>query len=404
VSLMRILCVFGRHNYGDPARGDGYEFTNFLPALKQLGHEVAFFDSLAREPYQSFSDLNRRLLKEVVRFRPEILFCVLMQYEVWIETLRMVRNSGVIVLNWATDDSWKYQMFSRFVAPELDLSITTYPGALSWYRRDGIPSVHLSQWAANADWLAPPLPADRCRYQVTFVGSAYGKRPGIIESLCRSGIEVTCFGQGWPAGPVAAKRIPEVVRESQISVNFSENSQGRDCGLQSRQIKARVFEVTGFGGCLVTEAAPDLDRYFHLGEEVVVFEGVNDLANKIRDLLAHPEKRDAIAWRGYERVRAEHSYDVRFRDVFDDLARRAPGRSVQPIDWVAFESAAAKHACGPGLHLLRTVLVMLGTLVWGRQRGPRAARRFAVELSWRLAGARTYAAAGWPGRMFYKES
>jgi hypothetical protein len=26
------------------------------------------------------------------------------------------------------------------------------------------------------------------------------------------------------------------------------------------------------------------------------------------------------------------------------------------------------------------------------------------ELSWRFAGARTYAAAGWPGRMFYKES
>ncbi len=401
---MRILCVFGRHNYGDPARGEGNEFTNFLPALKRLGHEVAFFESLAREPYQDFKDLNCQLLKEVERFRPEILFCVLMQYEVWIETLRVVRNSGVMVVNWATDDSWKYRMFSRFVAPELDLSITTYPGALSWYRRDGIPSVHLSQWAANKDWLAPPIPADRCRYQVTFVGSSYGKRPGIIQSLRSRGIEVTCFGQGWPAGPVAATRIPEVVRESQISVNFSEGSQGGDGGLQNRQIKARVFEVTGSGGCLVTEAAPDLDRYFHLGEEVVVFEGVNDLANKIRELLAHPEKRDAIARRGHERVRAEHSYDVRFRDVFDDLTRRVPSRPVQPIDWVAFESAAAKHSCGSGLHLLRTVLVMLGTLVWGRQRGPRAARRFAVELSWRVFGRWLYSSSGWPGRMFYKES
>jgi hypothetical protein len=26
------------------------------------------------------------------------------------------------------------------------------------------------------------------------------------------------------------------------------------------------------------------------------------------------------------------------------------------------------------------------------------------ELSWRLVGARTYSADGWPGRMFYKES
>jgi len=121
-------------------------------------------------------------------------------------------------------------------------------------------------------------------------------------------------------------------------------------------------------------------------------------------LLAHPEKRDAIARRGHERVRAEHSYDVRFRDVFDDLTRRVPSRPVQPIDWVAFESAAAKHSCGSGLHLLRTVLVMLGTLVWGRQRGPRAARRFAVELSWRVFGRWLYSSSGWPGRMFYKES
>lgn len=401
---MKILCVFGRHNYGDPVRGEGCEFTNFLPALKRLGHEVAFFESLAREPYQSFGDLNRRLLKEVERFRPEVLFCVLMQYEVWLETLRVIRNSGVVVVNWSTDDSWKYRMFSRFVAPELDLSVTTYPGALSWYHRDGIPSVHLSQWAANAEWLAPPIPAVNCRYQVTFVGSAYGKRPEVVEALRRNGIEVTCFGQGWPAGPVAAKRIPEIVRESQISLNFSEDSQGRECGPQSRQIKARVFEVTGFGGCLLTEAAPDLDRYFHIGEEVVAFENLEDLVDKIRDLLIHHEKRDAIAQRGYERVQAEHRYDTRFRELFDVLDRRVSRRPIRPIDWGAFETAAAKHGFGPGLRMLRAVLVMIGTLLWGRRRGPRAARRVAVELSWRVFGTWLYTSSGWPGRMFYKES
>ena len=45
---MRILCVFGRHNYGDPARGEGVEYTHFLPALRTLGHEVEFFESFSR--------------------------------------------------------------------------------------------------------------------------------------------------------------------------------------------------------------------------------------------------------------------------------------------------------------------------------------------------------------------
>lgn len=33
---MKILCVFGRHAYGDPARGEGYEHANFLPAFAAL--------------------------------------------------------------------------------------------------------------------------------------------------------------------------------------------------------------------------------------------------------------------------------------------------------------------------------------------------------------------------------
>jgi spore maturation protein CgeB len=56
------------------------------------------------------------------------------------------------------------------------------------------------------------------------------------------------------------------------------------------------------------------------------------------------------------------------------------------------------------LRAVRAILVRCARLIWGERRGPRAARRMIFELSWRFAGARTYAAAGWPGRMFYKES
>ena len=91
---MKILCVFGKHNYGDPRRGEGYEYSNFLPALKALGHEVHFFESWNRDCHSSFSALNRALLDRVQDLRPDLLFCVLMGYEVWLETLHMVRESG----------------------------------------------------------------------------------------------------------------------------------------------------------------------------------------------------------------------------------------------------------------------------------------------------------------------
>lgn len=401
---MNILCVFGEHAYGDPARGAGYEYVNFLPSLRRLGHRVSFFESFSRESYADFAGLNRALLKKVEETSPDVVFCVLMQYEVWIETMRLIRKSGSFLVNWSTDDSWKYPMFSRLIGTEWDLSVTTYPSAVGWYRRDGIGSVYLSQWAASVETLSSPLPAAACRYPVSFIGAAYGNRPGMVDALRYEGIDVACFGHGWPAGPVEAKQISEIVRSSRISLNFSEGSQKGLEGAASRQIKARVFEVPGYGGCLLTEQAPDLERYFHVGEEILTFEGRHELVGAVKSLLADSDRRDAIARRGFERVSREHVYDRRFEELLGGLSRRSTQRPRTAIDWSAFEAAARRHRFGPTLKILRILIVSCASLLWGRQRGPRAARRMMFESSWRLFGAHTYTAAGWPGRMFYRES
>lgn len=401
---MNILCVFGRHAYGDPSRGEGYEYVNFLPALRRLGHQISFFESFSREPYADFAALNRALLRRVEETSPDIVFCVLMQYEVWAETMRLIRSSGAFLVNWSTDDSWKYPMFSRLVGAEFDLFVTTYPHMVERYRSDGIAGAYLSQWAANAETLALPVSAKNCRYPVSFVGASYGHRQAMVDTLRDQGVEVACFGHGWPAGPVEAKRIAEIVRVSQVSLNFSEGSRPGPAGVAGRQIKARVFEVPGYGGCLLTEEAPYLDRYFIKGEEILTFEGNNELAHTIKSLLADPERRDAIARGGFDRVSKEHTYDRRFADIFGELMRRDDQRPRRPIDWTSFETVARRHSIGVLLCVIRAIAIFGANLVWGRQRGPRVARRIVFELSWRLCGKRTYAAAGWPGRMFYKES
>ncbi len=401
---MKILCVFGQHAYGDPRRGEGYEYVNFLPALRRLGHEVSFFDSLARGSYNDFAGLNRALLKQVEATSPDVVFCVLMQYEVWVETIRLIRASGSLLINWATDDSWKYTMSSKLIGAEFDLYATTYPDGVALYRRDGIDSVYLSQWAANAEALAPPISAQECRYPVSLVGAAYGNRAVMVEALRREGIDVACFGHGWPAGPVEAKRLSEIVRSSQVSLNFSEGSSRGGLVGSDRQIKARIFEVLGYGGCLLTEHAPNLDRYFHIGEEILAFDGRADLIASVKTLLANPERRNTIAHRGFERVRREHTYDRRFDHLLTEVTRRISPRPRRSVNWLGFETARNRHSFGLGLRALRAILVKSARLIWGGRRGPRAARRMVFELSWRLAGARAYASAGWPGRMFYKES
>lgn len=398
-----MLGVFGEHNYGDPMRGHGYEYSNFLPALRNLGHEVELFDSFSRIQYADFKVLNRALLERVEQFQPDIVFCALMSYEVWLETLELIRNSGARLINWGTDDSWKYEQFSRFMAPAFDLWVTTSHRAWRKSQQDGLKSFLLSQWAARGGGLAEPLRASECRYPVSFVGSAYGNRPHWIAELKARGIDVACFGHGWPEGAVAAEVIPQIVRQSIISLNFGDSGlhvQGLKV-YRSRQIKARVFEVPGAGGCLLTESAENLDKYYRLGSEIEVFEGIDDLAAKIRYLLANPEYRDALAQAGYQRTRSEHVYEIRFADLMTGLSKRDKHEA---IDWAAFEAIAARHCVGPVEKLLRAILTMPFKLAWGIRRGPRAARRLVFECSWRLLGRRTYTAAGWPGRWFYRES
>ena len=411
---MKILCVFGKHNYGDPDRGQSYEHASFIPTLRRLGYHVLFFESWNRRTYKDFSDLNRQFLEKTEKEKPDIIFCVLLGYEIWLETLDLVRkHCHAIVINWSTDDSWKYEQFSRFVAPAFDIYATTSVPAIAKSQKDGHSNFVLTQWAANAENLAEPLPAKECRYRVSFIGSAYGNRPKWIEQLRKQGIHVTCFGHGWPNGPVEAKEIPHIIRESIISLNFgdSELMLRGVIPFRSRQIKARVFEVPGAGGFLMTEYAEGLEDYYAPEKEMIVFEGGSDLGEKIRYFLEHELERDRIAWAGHLRTRNDHTYDSRFQHLLGVASQglaspvsRSDQENPYKIDMTKFAAVEASHRTGRLLKWVKKLLEWPCILVWGPHRGPRAARRVLFEVSWRILGRKTYTASGLPGRLFYHES
>jgi len=411
---MKVLCVLGKHAYGRESRGLGYEYVNFLPALRNLGADVEIFDSLDRASYTGFPELNRDLLARAFQYRPDAILLVLMHYEIWTETLDILkRELDATLIHWATDDSWKYRQFSRLLAPHFDIHATTCGGAVAAAQADGLSNVVQTQWAANSSALQEPLAAERCRYPVTFIGSNYGNRAAWVNSLRARGVEVACFGHGWPGGAVAAERIPEIIRDSAVSLNFGDSGVVWEGWFpaRSRQIKARVFEVPGSGGFMLTEPAQDLERYFLPGKEIETFASREELAGKIRHYLDHPAERDAIAMAGHLRVRREHTYERRFRDLLERaetlrLQRAARPRAAAsgPDPLAAFERLAQSHQATPALRRLRRALLLPCVALWGSQRGPRAARRIVFELSWRIAGATTYSARGWPGRLFFRES
>jgi spore maturation protein CgeB len=404
---MKILFVTSRYQYGDPARGEAYEHQNFLPALLRLGHDVQVFDHALRSQYTDFIALNRALLEKVETWRPQAILFVQYLYEIWTETWDILRSSGIAATaNWATDDSWKYPQASRFLAPHLDAFVTTARERASDYARDGYDRVLVSQWAADAARLQAPLPSAECQYDVSFIGQRYGQRPVFIRALERAGIRVACFGHGWPRGSVAGENIAPLMRQSRISLNFSGQGYASRFLPQRRQIKARIFEVPGAGGFLLSEWAPAIDRYYRMGEEIDVFRTGEELVAKVQYYLRNPEVRDACARRASERTAQEHTYDARMRELLEfTVARHAQmPAGTGRIDWASFREALSRHTVSPLLRMLRTSLTGAARPFVGKKRAPRAARRFLFELSWRFLGQGTYAANGLPGRLFYHES
>ncbi|MBE9085675.1 glycosyltransferase family 1 protein [Tolypothrix sp. LEGE 11397] len=399
---MKVLCVFGKYQYGNSARGINTEYAAFVPALRKLGHEVVHFESWDMSAYASYAEMNQALLETVGKVQPDVILTVQMHYEIWLETLKIIQARGdVATICWTTDDSWKYRQVSRFIGSAYHAMTTTYPEIINKYHQDNIQNVLLSQWAASSETFNEPLSCKYCQYPVSFVGRAFGNRNYRISQLQKSGIEVASFGYGWPSGSIPAEEIPQIMRESVISLNFA-NSIGQN------QIKARTFEVPGAGGFLLTEYTPGLERYYTLGKEIEIFYDIPELVEKINYYVAHPEERDAIAWAGFERTKREHNYEIRMQEVLDFAIKSKENWlknnriQLSQLSQLSLNDACDSHKISWELKVLSVILLWFCRLIFGQEKGSKAARRIIFELSWRLFKKTTFTASGWPGRMFPK--
>jgi spore maturation protein CgeB len=403
---MRVLCAFAQYQNGQ--RQPGFEephLVAFLPALRRLGYEVQHFDTQNPTLHATYADLNYALLAEVKRYDPDIIMTVQKDYEVWTDTLLAIRRMGKAALvTWTTDDSFKFHTVSKFIAPFYDAISTLFKYRVEDYIRAGVEGVYYTQCAANSHWLNPPKRAEDCQFSVSFVGKPYRPRVELVRALERAGIHVDCFGFGWPNGPIPTDQMPVVMRDSVISLNFSAAAESD--AVQNTQIKARTFEVPGAGGFLLTDTSPGMAEVYEFGREIEVYDDFDDLQKKIRYYLQHPDERDRIAHAGYLRTVACHTWEQRLKGLLElGLERRSRRTQSRAHAASAAEEERVVEALpiprlGVALRGLRWILLRACSLVWGPQRGPRAARRLVFGASRAVLGARTFSSESVPGRMF----
>jgi spore maturation protein CgeB len=278
--------------------------------------------------------MRAELIARAGEVKPDVAFFFLHEDEVDPATVRAVAAAGGCpALNWFADDHWRFENFTRHYAPAFDWSVTTDRDALPKYAGIGYDNVLLSQWAVNR--YAYSRTAEGLEYGATFVGLPHGDRRAVVGRLEAAGVEVKCWGEGWPNGRIDHPGMVHVFGASAVNLNLSNSStpprslrfrlgalarrrwdDARQARPRPRQIKGRNFEVPGCGGFLLTEAVPHLEEYFVPGEEIGVFTGTDELIEQARYWLENPEERAAVAEAGYRRTIAEHTYDHRFAAIF----------------------------------------------------------------------------------------
>lgn len=348
---LRLLYVGLKYDYGQPARGFSYEYVNFLGTIRQMsGIRAEFFpfDVVMRESGRA--EMNRRLLHTVDELQPGLCCFVLFTDEIAQKTIGRISERGdVVTLNWFGDDQWRFPSFSRFFAGVFHWVVTTDSGAVEKYRALGCRNVIKTQWGFNP--LVCVRAAVRQEFDVTFVGQVHSRRRQFVEKMRNSGIDVHCWGQGWEAGRLSQEEMVAMYSRCKVNLNFTESSvvfawkpiakilvnrRADDSllantppkmwghlralfGNRHPQIKGRNFEIPGSGGFLITGHADNLEEYFVPGKEIVVFDNLDDLMEKVRYYLVHDEEREVLREAGFARARRDHTYEQRFRTIFNAI-------------------------------------------------------------------------------------
>jgi spore maturation protein CgeB len=85
-----------------------------------------------------------------------------------------------------------------------------------------------------------------------------------------------------------------------------------------------LYEATGVGTLLITDAKENLNDLFEVGKEVVAYHDSQECADLVKYYLDHESERAAIAECGQRRTLREHSYENRMRELVNIVGRFLP--------------------------------------------------------------------------------
>lgn len=198
-----------------------------------------------------------------------------------------------------------------------DLIVTSFPHYVDRFRLTGV-AAEFMPLAFDGRALAK-VSVDRRDIPVVFVGGVgdgHASGRAILECVA-AGMPLDVWGYGADAlrrsspllarhhGPLWGWEMFGVLARSRVVLNRHVDAAA---GYANNM---RLFEATGIGACLLTDAGKNLGELFEVDSEVVTYDNPLDALDKARYLIDHQQQAQQIAEAGQRRTLADHTYDNR---------------------------------------------------------------------------------------------
>ncbi len=318
---LNIIAIY--HNYN-------WENEALKPSLEKFGRVRHYdwfdlFNHQRKDWHKSLkSQMNKDMINRINSWladeKADLIFSYLSGEIINSETLQSIRKHKIPLINLALNDKEYFvgkvkdgrAWGARDICRYFDICWTSTEDALVKYCAEGAVPVYLPE-GANPQ-IHKPYNIEKT-IDVSFIGQCYGNRATIINELKKREINVETYGIGWPRGHLSTEEMIKMYSKSKINLGF-----GGIAGHKNTFcLKGRDFEIPMSGGLYLTEDHPELGKVFRPGEEILTYSGINDLVQKIKYYLAHPDEAEFIRIKGYERALCEHTWEARFSKIFSLL-------------------------------------------------------------------------------------
>lgn len=267
---------------------------------------------IARSLLHRFPQVHGVLLDQVKAVKPDVIVVQDLNLVPLALANELNKHTGLLVGEIASP------LPPRHYFVGYDLIVSALPPIVDQARAWGIPAEYVPL-GFDPRWAAAPDSRER-DIDAVFVGSFSRHQPQTVpmlqsvaaavpglriygpasgDMLAEAGLERHYVGEAWGAD------MFDVLSRSKIVVNRHGTVSG------DFAVNMRMYEATGSGAALVTEAKSNLEQLFEPGVEVETYRDFTDLGPTVAALLADPARLNRIATAGFERTIRDHSYLAR---------------------------------------------------------------------------------------------